>query len=491
MRFLPMVLLLITSLLSHEIVPDDIEILERDSVPELFLRAAIGDFEYVRSKIEKENIPVDTTFREPLFFYACYGGHPEIAEYLLANGADPNGHFFPDVLPIDVASQGGFPEIVTLLMDRVEYPRSTIHRAAVLSGSSGNLEMIKYWLDYGIDINYRGNQTTFLTRAAGHQGERNDLKIVRYLVEQGADVNLASEKKRTPLLSAVMGGNIGIIRYLVSQGASLPDTVSNSYDSPLVYVGWKNYDEVTRYLVTELRVNPNARGGRWVGHTPLMYSILDGSEETMQTLLDHGADPDFKNLNEEYPPLKLAGDRKVLWAVRTLLENGADPAATDRHGSPALSYCFRSAGRYKDTTAAALVEYIMENYVPLRDSSWSALGRRIHGGFTLADSTLFYCIGRSEHEIFLRAVAYLSSINAQDEAGNTLLSYAIHREENITYLLDHGADTAIVNHHGKTVMDMVRENRFTSDDRYMANYFEQKKRRSTVSKPAWETLWKP
>jgi len=80
-----------------------------------------------------------------------------------------------------------------------------------LASASGNLEMVKYLLEIGADIDKKAN--------AGHtplysSTLNNKIEVVKYLVENGSDINLRHESGRRPIDVALSCNYHEIFDYL-------------------------------------------------------------------------------------------------------------------------------------------------------------------------------------------------------------------------------------------------------------------------------------
>ena len=81
-------------------------------------------------------------------------------------------------------------------------------------------------------------------------------------------------------------------------------------------------------------------------NTPLMQAAADGDLESMRLLLDHGADPNARNENNELP-LGFAGSYGQWEAAKLLVERGADVNGIEREGRTHLewlTYCSNEPG---------------------------------------------------------------------------------------------------------------------------------------------------
>merc|ERR1711884_1024802 len=82
-----------------------------------------------------------------------------------------------------------------------------------------NVEMAKFMVNYGINVNYvsfRTDQAPPLLHKAIDNGH---LEMVEFLVQNGANVNEIDKNQRTPLDAAVQNEQIEIVQLLIQHGA--------------------------------------------------------------------------------------------------------------------------------------------------------------------------------------------------------------------------------------------------------------------------------
>ena len=120
--------------------------------------------------------------------YASQGGHLEIAEFLIAKGADVNSRNIADETPLHYAAALGHKEVVDLL----------IRKGAILA--SENI-----------------NGSVPLHNAANN----GQIDTVRLLIEKGSDVNHRNKFGQTPLDLAYQFEQNEAIQLIVSKGGSL------------------------------------------------------------------------------------------------------------------------------------------------------------------------------------------------------------------------------------------------------------------------------
>jgi ankyrin repeat protein len=82
------------------------------------------------------------------------------------------------------------------------------------------------------------------------------------------------------------------------------------------------------------KVDPRDPAGR----TALMYASSGPFVETVELLLEHGADPLAVDQEEHFTPLMFAASEGQAEVVRVLLEHGSDPSMMDVDGDTALSF---------------------------------------------------------------------------------------------------------------------------------------------------------
>lgn len=157
---------------------------------------------------------------------------PELLDFLLARGADPNIE----------ASNGETPLMRALLMDddvlaeKLRASRATECdttdidlQKAVFEGDQARVREL---LAAGANINYQRDGTAVSTAVY-----RKDLALVRLLVDSGADINLPESNDPdgdfNPLLKAAYDGLDDVVRFLLDSGADVG--VSNHGLSPLDY----------------------------------------------------------------------------------------------------------------------------------------------------------------------------------------------------------------------------------------------------------------
>jgi ankyrin repeat protein len=216
----------------------------------------------------------------------------------------------PGARPLYYAALCGLLELVehlTLKSPQYASARGGLCGTALhVASFKGHLQVVRYLLRHGIDVNVRnsGNDTPLLL--ASWKGHRD---VVQYLLEHGADVGLQDQFLNTPLSLAANWGHVDAIRLLLEHNA---DVSSQNKDgmTPLhsvIYVqGFiANRSQIAR-LFLKHGANPNVRNNKL--QTPLhLVSKRPDSLDVLRVLLEHGADLDAEDTDGK-TPLQLSLD---------------------------------------------------------------------------------------------------------------------------------------------------------------------------------------
>ena len=249
--------------------------------------AAIGDLDKVR-ELHKSGVDLNSssTLNDVDYYTALesasWGGHINIIEYLVENGADVNF-----VSGSDMENEYG----KTALISAVD---------------NGQVEIVKYLLDNGAEINGTGNENyTAITVA-------KSLEMVMVLVDSGADVNSINMNKPV-LISAVENEQIAIVEYLLASGADVNIKVDNNYSA----ISYPNNLAIVKILVAS-GADVNFKNS--YNSTPLIFATSRGDLEIVKYLVDSGADINLKN-NDGSKAIDIAisnGHKKVVKYLKSI-----------------------------------------------------------------------------------------------------------------------------------------------------------------------------
>lgn len=289
---------------------------------------------------------------------AAMGGHIELMEWLVDNGADPNVPTPNDwgTQPINWAAQNGQAEAVRWLIEHGVDPHTStnfklepIHVAAmharvevidVLVGlgvdpatavddnwgtqpihyaaTNGHLETVKRLLEHGADakaLNKFDVQPIHSASEGGH------VDVMTWLAEHGADLAVGDTNGWLSIHFAANNGRLEAVKWLVEKGAD-PKALNDGKFQPIHQAAQNGHLEVVKWLV-ESGVDPlTATGDDWGSH-PIHNASVGGHIDTVKWLLEHGEDV---NCADKYgfTPLHEAAAGNQLEAAKALVELGAD-----------------------------------------------------------------------------------------------------------------------------------------------------------------------
>jgi ankyrin repeat protein len=272
-------------------------------------------------------------------------GHPEVAQCLLAAGANPHNG-------------------------------STSTTALGLAAERGEIEIVQMLLPRGIDVNApvgREGWTALLSAIAnGHRA------VVQLLVTAGANVN-AWSRGETPILLAAKCEEREIYQYLYPlvntairlcadrDGEQLLQATrkrrireqNRPIEKFIAMATMGNIDEVNRAI--EVGIEIDELGAK--GHTALMAAAYHGHRSIVNILLSAGADP---NLLSDDDGLGAAGMTALMLAagsffasnrhqiVKLLIAGGADVNQRGAGGKTAIFYAALAGSGYADCVEVAI-----------------------------------------------------------------------------------------------------------------------------------------
>lgn len=168
-------------------------------------------------------------------------------------------------------------------------------RFGLLYGSS---EVVELLLDHGaVDKNHTEDPLCVASR---------ETQKAELLLDRGANVNAACTLSYSPLMTAVINGNISLVQTLILYGADV--NAINDHGSTVLVIaleqpaGEVTTEEIIRLLLAD-GADPNSESqfaGSLSGR-PLHWAILEGNVAGVRALLDSGANVEAKDADGETP----------------------------------------------------------------------------------------------------------------------------------------------------------------------------------------------
>ena len=273
---------------------------------------------------------------------SCFVQVLYLAPHWTNDGKDP----FPERFgPLHVSAYWGLDEILALFLEKgidVNSQDSYGATALQIAAKHGHESVVRLLLKNEASINIvnkNGETALYWAARVGHQN------VVKSLLLSGANVLTKDNEGWSALDWAVVGGKTDIVKGLLEHGV---DTHSDGRNAAL-YLAASEGHEDTLQMLLDNGADVNAKD--WLGSTALDWAAPGGHERTVRTLLRNGSNLDSRDAYE---------NTGLHWAVRhemivqMLLENGADVNAQNDCGHTALCWAARDG---PVAVAQLLIEY--------------------------------------------------------------------------------------------------------------------------------------
>ena len=303
--------------------------------------AQAGDTESVRALL-KDGVDVNAAQGDgtTALHWAALANDVDLAETLLYAGANVKaatrlGAYTPLVL---AARSGSAAIVETLLAAGADVNDATTSgsTALMLASASGSTDAVRLLLEQGADVDARelsGGQTALMFAAASKRHAVIDL-----LVENGADPGLTTEVVDVPTLNKKLDDafqkRLDDLRkqraeQAAKDGESVGDESADAEGGKNIFAklfGWMipgQGEEEER--PRQPRESHGARVGVQGGMTALLLAARQGHVESVEALLDGGADINQVAEGSKTSPLLIATMNGHFDLATRLLDRGADP----------------------------------------------------------------------------------------------------------------------------------------------------------------------
>ncbi|OAR02364.1 hypothetical protein LLEC1_02449 [Akanthomyces lecanii] len=244
------------------------------------------------------------------------------------------------------AVRAGDYRVLYQLLDRGASPDTGAEMHALNEAIAGrDSESVRLLLLYGANPNAVDSegQSPLATAAS-----KSSLRIIIALLKYGADPNAVTRGTQSPLAIAVSSGNLRFTHALLMYGAN-PNQMTASNNTLVI----ASISATSSKMLTDLLLNygaaPNEKSRE--GKTALFEAITNGRADIVDSLIQHGADPNLPGPKHMLWPavhnpeclrillakaadhkktsgiMELATSINSIEAIRILLEAGVDPNA--------------------------------------------------------------------------------------------------------------------------------------------------------------------
>ncbi|MCY3883305.1 MAG: ankyrin repeat domain-containing protein [Gammaproteobacteria bacterium] len=282
----------------------------------------------------------DSCFTSPLDA-SVWINNRRMVDLLLKNGADPNCSYWTMTKPVrTAANHNGRDSFRKLVKAGATY---TLYETVEL----GFLSLTRKLLEQDAGTLHEAVEATLPVVQAA-----KDPKMMRLLLRHGADPNSRDERGITPLMAATQFANNEVIEMLIAQGAKKdiffaigsrdrgtvaqmlkedPNCHKSQHVTPLIWAVMSGDLPIVESLLKS-GANANESQQKWMQDTPLVAAVAHSLDHLVPVLLKHGADVNPARSFKWSIPLTAAVRWGSYGGVRMLLEAGADPNVVSDDG---------------------------------------------------------------------------------------------------------------------------------------------------------------
>ncbi len=264
---------------------------------------------------------------------AAKNGEKGIVELLLQHGAEINAQDPEKQTPLALATIAGAKDVVAFLIKQGADVNTTNIRGntPLICSTQASPEITQLLLESGAAAKI--NEAGYEAETALHfAAENSGIPTIELLLQHGANINARNRFGQTPLALATLKDRKDIVEFLITRGADV-NTISTRGNTPLIGASHSS-PEITRLLLA-------ARGTEMINHagsdrmTALHFAAENGAIETIELLLQHGADINARD-QQGRTPLALAILQGREDIVAFLIKKGADVNTINVRGSTPL-----------------------------------------------------------------------------------------------------------------------------------------------------------
>ncbi len=232
-------------------------------------------------------------------------GYRKVLDHLLAMGLDISVKTQAGQTPLHVAAEGGNIYATGRLLalgadvnDADAMGWTPLHRVANGSGSVATA-MLLHAADAQIDPITQPGIGSRSSTPLGFSAARGHVNLTKYLIDEGADINARNELGSTALHRAASWNHAAVIEVLLA-GNENTDPLDNQGGTPLHVAAGSGHKEAAEVLLIN-GANPNAPGPMPQLPTPLHLAAFKGHADIVSLLLAHGASVSATTLQGKTP----------------------------------------------------------------------------------------------------------------------------------------------------------------------------------------------
>jgi len=286
---------------------------------------------------------------------AAMRGEREAVRSLLKQGGDVNAAQGDGMTALHWAAMKNDVELAEMLLYAGANVRASTRLGAYtplyLAAKNGSAAMIDALIAGGADVKATTSNGTTALMVAAASGSADAVKA---LLAHGADVNAKENAKgETALMFAAAFDRVDVIKVLAAQGADIAATNAvvdlaklTSPDEEFIQRQQQQRaqqqgapappDRRQQTAGVDRQYRYNELVGAQGGMTPLLFAVRQGYMDSVQLLVDLGADVNQVSEGDKSSPLLIATINGHFDLAQYLLSKGADPTPASSNGATPL-----------------------------------------------------------------------------------------------------------------------------------------------------------
>ena len=288
---------------------------------------------------------------------AAMAGNRDVVRTLLKSGADVNTARSDGMTALHYAAIKNDADLARMLLFAGANPKATTrlggYTPLLLASRTGNAAVMAVLVGAGTDAETANATTVNGTTALMLAAASGKPEAVTLLLDKGANVNAREHgRNETALMFAAANGRAAVIRLLMAKGVDAAATTR------VIDLSAFAKEELERFAQFQRQSGRGAqaaqgRGGRGRGEgtpgidrqyaypelvgyqgglTALHIAARQGSAESVEALLEGGADIDQRSAGDRITPIIIATLNGHFDLAKLLLEKGADPNLAEDNG---------------------------------------------------------------------------------------------------------------------------------------------------------------
>ncbi|XP_064466846.1 ankyrin repeat and SAM domain-containing protein 6-like isoform X2 [Ornithodoros turicata] len=217
---------------------------------------------------------------------ACLENDVVTVSTCLNNGLSVNEQDFEGTAPLHVAAANGYESLVESLISRgaeIDLPNASGWTALMQAARHGHTSVVSLLLKRGANGSAVNKLGIGLLSLAASSGHRSTVQVILNVKGVSTEDVPWDSSEMTPMMSAALFGHVSIIGLLLTSGASVNSASSTTGRSPLMLSSCNGHKESVELLV-ELGADTNCKDIR--GRTALDIAVACGKSEVATYLSD-------------------------------------------------------------------------------------------------------------------------------------------------------------------------------------------------------------